>query len=112
MFWEKRGGFDASDVYLIKKKTYNASGKKAKSQSNTVAKRLFFPLYPLNTLNTTKARPTSSVFVYIKDVKNTGMLAMLNNKPMIIMGILKNDIQDNANAIEKRISKNKYIKLR
>jgi hypothetical protein len=45
-------------------------------------------------------------------VKNTGMLAMLNNKPMIIMGILKNDIQDNANAIEKRISKNKYIKLR
>jgi hypothetical protein len=63
-------------------------------------------------LNTTKARPTSSVFVYIKDVKKTGMLAMLNNKPMIIMGILKNDIQDNANAIEKRISKNKYIKLR
>jgi hypothetical protein len=94
-------------IHLVRKKTYSASGRIQNSQSKTVAYLRLFPLKPLNTLKNTKACPTSSIFVWIKDLKNTGMEAIPNKIPIIIIGILKNEIHEKGNAIRNAIRQNK-----
>ena len=47
------------------------------------------------------------MFVYIKDMKNTGMDAIPNNKPIMTMGIFKNGIHATVQANKNKSNKNK-----